>query len=150
LAESIQALVRDLRGFVRRKEVIKELRVGIRQPVPTVRKAIKANAIATLPAGGGLNRWVASTRVTAQIKITSYSARVRLRGGRNSARKRSDIDAIDRGRVRHPSWGRRGPGQWHSQAVSARFFTEPAASAPQWMPAIDDAVARAFDTLRRG
>jgi hypothetical protein len=146
----IQALVRDLRGFTARKEVIRQLRTEIRKPVPTVRAAIKRNAVAVLPSSGGLGKWVARTRITAVVKITAYSARVQLRGGRNSAGQRSDIRAIDRGRVRHPSWGRRGRGQWHTQGVHDRFFTDPATGSPEWDHAINAAVDRAFDVIRRG
>lgn len=146
----IQALVRDLRSFSGRKEVIRQLRTEIRKPVPSVRAAIKRNAVAVLPSSGGLGKWVARTRITAQIRITGYSARVQLRGGRNSAKQRSDIRAIDRGRVRHPAWGRRGRGQWSTQAVHDRFFTDPATGSPEWDHAIVQAVDRAFDVIRRG
>lgn len=146
----IQALVRDLRGFTGRKEIITRLRVDIRRPVPNVRADIKRNAVAILPSSGGLGRWVARTRITAQIQVTNYSARVRMRGGRNSGKQRSDISAIDRGRVRHPAWGRRGRGQWSTQAVPDRFFTDPATGSVEWDHAITRAVDTAFDAIRRG
>jgi len=147
---SIEALVRDLRGFRARQEVIVQLRKRIREPIPAVRRDIKAEALATMPHSGGLNRWVAATRITATIKINSRAARVTLKGGRGSLRKRSDIRAIDRGRVRAPSWGHRGPGAWHTQGVAPGFFTRPAADATEWRKAIDRAVDAALDTIRRG
>jgi hypothetical protein len=147
---SIDALVRDLRGFSARGEVIKQLRKRIREPVPTVRRAIKSEAVAILPHSGGLGKWVAATRITATIKINSRTARVTLKGGRNSKRGRSDIRAIDRGRVRAPSWGHRGPGAWHTESVPAGFFTRPAAEAHEWRAAIDAAADEALDTIRRG
>lgn len=150
MAGSIDALVRDLRDFERRGEVVKQLRKEIRKPVPAVRKAIKARALSTMPSGGGLNVWVASTRITAAITVTRRMARVRLKGGRNSAGGRSDMRAINRGRLRHPSWGRRGPGQWHTQAVAPEFFTKPAAEAKEWREAIDRAIDSALDTIRMG
>lgn len=146
----IQALVRDLRNFSARKEVIRQLRADIRGPVPAVRADIKKNAVAVLPSSGGLGKWVASSRITAVVRITGYSARVQLRGGRNSSKKRSDIRAIDRGRVRHPAWGRRGKGQWSTQTVHDRFFTDPATGSPLWDHTINRAVDRAFDAIRRG
>lgn len=147
---SIEALVRDLRGFRNRREVIQQLRKRIREPVPEVRRRIRAEAIEDLPHRGGLNKWVAATRLTVQIRINSRTARVSLKGGRNSARKRSDIRAIDRGRVRAPAWGHRGPGAWHSQGVAPGFFTRPAADSPSWRAAIVQAADEALDVIRRG
>lgn len=147
---SIEALVRDLRGFRNRREVVQQLRKRIREPVPEVRRRIRAEAIEDLPHGGGLNKWVAATRLTVQIRINSRTARVSLKGGRNSARKRSDIRAIDRGRVRAPSWGRRGPRAWHSESVKAGFFTRPAGDSPSWRAAIVQAADEALDVIRRG
>lgn len=147
---SIEALVRDLRGFSGRGEVVKALRKRIREPVPAVRRSIKREAVAILPRSGGLGKWVASTRITAQIRITSRTARVTLKGGRNSKRGRSDIRAIDRGRVRAPSWGHRGPRAWHAESVASGFFTRPAAEAHEWRAAIDAAAEAALETIRRG
>lgn len=141
----------QLKGFDDRREVLKAMRKGLREPVGPIRKAIKARARADLPARGGLNRWVASTRVTAAIKIGARRIEMKLKGGRNSAGGRSDIAAIDRGRVRAPSWGRKGAGQWHTQNVRAGFFTDPAAAAkPQILDAVDDAVDQALDAIRKG
>jgi hypothetical protein len=135
-------VARDLRRFP--AEVTKALRKELREPVPAVRKNIKARALATLPSGGGLNVWVSKTRITATVKIRGRGAAIRLKGGRNSLGSRSDIRAIDRGRVRHPSWGRRGRGQWHTQTVASAFFTEPVTEArDEWRKAAETAVERA-------
>lgn len=148
---SIDDLVRDLRGFEGRREVVKALRKRMREPVPEVRRQIKARALATLPSSGGLNVWVSKTRVTAQVKVSNRSVNVKLRGGRNSSTgKRSDMRRIDRGRLRHPSWGRRGPGQWHTQTVTDGFFTIPAANAQGWRWACERAVDEALEVIRSG
>jgi hypothetical protein len=147
---SLDDLIRDLRRFEGRREVVKQLRKEIRKPLPAVRKAIRRRALDTLPAGGGLNVWVSKIGITAQIRVSGRSAGVKLRGGRNSSGGRSDIRAIDRGRVRHPSWGRRGRGQWHTQAVAASFFTEPATAAREWRQACVAAVDNATAMIRRG
>lgn len=94
----------------------------IRQAVPPIRKAVKANALAYLPSGGGLNVWVAKAGVRASIRRGPRSAGVSLVSGRNSQKKRSDIRAIDRGRVRAPTYGNRK--SWHLQTVKAGFFTD--------------------------
>ena len=150
MSESLDRLISDLRKFEGRKEVVKALRKEIRKPVPAVRKAIKIRARTTLPRRGGLGVWVSNTRITAKIKLSGRAAGVQLRGGRNSQQKRSDIRRIDKGRVRAPSWGRRGKADWHSQQVTAGFFTEPATEVDQWrgacLKAVDDAIA----TIGRG
>jgi hypothetical protein len=147
---SFDDLVRDIRGFDRRREIVKALGQAIRKPVPAVRRAIKARALATLPHRGGLGAWVAASRVTTQVKLSGRTAAIRLKGGRNSRGGRSDIRAIDAGRVRAPSWGKRTTASWHSQTVTAGFFTKPASEADQWVRAADTAVDAALEQIRRG
>ena len=145
MSDSLTRLVADLRGFEGRKLVLKELRQEIRKPVPAVRRAIRARARATLPASGGLADWVARSSITVQVRVTSRSAGVRLKGGRNSRGGRSDIRAIDRGRLRAHSWFSR---RWHQQQVTPGFFTGPAGEAKQWRDAALVAVDRALRTIR--
>lgn len=147
---TLAELARDLRKFEGKKELTKQLRAEFRKPVPEVRKSIKARALSTLPKRGGLNVWVSKVRVTAQIKMSGRSAGVRLKGGRNSSGGRTDVRAIDRGRVRAPSWGRRGRGAWHTQQVKPGFFTEPAAEAKPWRDACLKAIDNALEVIRRG
>lgn len=147
---TLAELVRDLRAYEGRKELTRALRVELRRPVPAVRKGIKARALATLPRSGGLNRWVAAIRITVKIALSGRRATVELRGGRNSRRDRSDVRAIDRGRVRAPSWGRRSVGQWHNQVVEPGFFTEPSADLDAWRDACATAVDEAMEVIRRG
>ncbi len=145
---SVDAFVRELRGFSARGEIVKQLRTEMRKPLPEVRKKIKASALNTLPRRGGLNKWAARTRITAKITVTGRAVKVRVRGARNSLGGESDINAIDRGRVRHPSWGRRGRGQWHVQRVTAGFFTTPVSEDEQWRAACLAAVDKALETIR--
>jgi hypothetical protein len=150
VSTTIKQFVRELRAFADRREVTKQLRADLREPIPDVRRDIKASALATMPKRGGLNRWVASIRVTAQVSVSSTRVRVRVRGGRNSSKTRSDINAIDRGRVRHPAWGRRFARQWSTQSVPEQFFTRPAAEPARWEGVMDKALDRALERLRRG
>lgn len=143
----IHTLVASLHAYSRGDAMLKELRAELRQPVPAVRRRIKGVALDTLPAGGGLNAWVAATKITASVTLTGRRVVVRLRGGRRSSGAQSDIRAIDRGRVRAPSWGRRARGDWHSQTVTPGFFTKTAAEAPEWGPAIDRAATKALDGI---
>jgi hypothetical protein len=151
----IQTLVASLHAYSRGDAMLKELRAELRQPVPAVRRRIKGVALSTLPASGGLNAWVAATKITASVTLTGRRVVVRLRGGRSSVSNlrggskggQSDIRAIDRGRVRHPSWGRRYRGQWFTQTVPEGFFTKTSAEAPEWGPAIDRAAAKALEGI---
>lgn len=139
----------ELKAFDDRRAVLKAMRQGLRKPVPAIRQAIKDRALSTMPKRGGLNAWVASIRITSPVKVNSRQVSLKLKGGRNSKGGRSDISAIDRGRVRAPSWGRKGAGAWHTQTVPTGFFREPAADAAgDVLTAIDGAVDTALDTLR--
>lgn len=150
MAGSLDDLIRDLKGFEHRGEVVKQLRKEFRKPVPVVREAIRRRALDTLPAGGGLNKWVAKTRITARVQVSGRAVGVTLKGSRKSTKDKSDLRRLDKGKVRHPSWGRRGSGQWHTQNVTAGFFTGPATEIDQWRSACERAVSNAFDVIGRG
>lgn len=143
----IRTLVASLRAFDRGDALLKSVRKELREPVPVVRRRIKGQALAILPHRGGLGAWVAGTRITAKVTLGGKRVTVVLRGGRNSRRGRTDVRAIDRGRVRHPFWGRRGRGQWGTQTVPDGFFTKTAAEAPEWGPAIDRAIVAANGSI---
>jgi len=147
---SIDALIRDLKGFEARREVTKALRRQIRQPIPAVRKAIRRRALDTLPKGGGLNVWVSQTRVSARVSLAGRGAGVKLKGSRKSSKDKSDLKRLDAGKVRAPSWGRRGKGAWHVQSVTPGFFTSPAGEVDQWRDACVAAVDEALEVIRRG
>ncbi len=150
MATSIDELVRELRTFRDRKEVLAAMRKGIRAGVPAVRQKIRQVAVATLPESGGLGAWVAAIRINVKIKASSRSASVTLTGGRNAQGGRSDIHRIDAGRVRAPSWGHKTKAAWHTQSVTPGFFTRTAAEATEWHDEVDTAVDTALDTIRRG
>lgn len=145
----IHTLVRSLRGFSRNDEVIKAVRAELRKPVDPVRKKIKMTALTTLPHTGGLNAWVAGTKITASVEFKSKVVTIRLRGGRNSVADlrggktgtKSDIRSIDRGRTRHPTFGHRWRGMWFVTTVTPGFFTKTAEEAPEWSDAIERGIA---------
>lgn len=145
---SIDELIRDLRKFEGRKELVKELRTEIRKPVPAIRKSIKKRALDTLPKSGGLNVWVSKVKVTARVKLSGRSAGVSLKGSRKSTKDKSDLRRLDAGRIRHPSWGRRGKNDWYTQTVEAGFFTEPSTEIDQWRNACIAAVDKALEVIR--
>lgn len=151
----IHVLARSLREFERNDTVIKAVRTELRKPVPIVRGRIKATARIKLPHRGGLGAWVAGTKITAAVELGGKTVRIRLRGGRNSVANlrggtsgtRSDIRAIDRGRVRHPHWGRRARGDWSTQSVPDGFFSRTAEESPEWGEAIDRGIVVALGEL---
>ncbi|MGW3619487.1 hypothetical protein [Micromonospora arida] len=147
---SLDDLIRDLKTFERRKDITSLFAKEVRKSVPSVRAAIKRRALDTLPKGGGLNVWVSKARVTARVKLTGRSAGVTLKGSRKSAKDKSDLKRLDAGVVRHPSWGRRGADQWHTQTVEPGYFTKPATEVDQWRKAVDTAVDKALEVIRRG
>jgi hypothetical protein len=150
VAKSFEAFADDLRRFSGRKEMSKLLRKRLREPVPAVRRAIRRRALATMPQRGGLARWVAATKITARISLSGRGAGVVLRGSRKSVGDKSDLRRLDAGRIRHPSWGRRGRGQWHTQAVRPGWFTGEAAEYDAWRGAIEAAVADACKEMAGG
>lgn len=150
MAGSLEQLIRDLKTFEARKDVLKEFRREVRKPVPKVRAAIKRRALDILPSRGGLGAWVAATRVTLAVRLSGRRAGITLKGGRNSTGARSDIRRIDAGQVRAPSWGRRTAAAWHTQTVKSGFFTEAATETGEWREAAERAVDTALDVIRRG
>lgn len=150
MAISVDQLVRELRGFDGRREIVKAIGKGVRAGVPAVRKAIRQRALDTLPSRNGVGTWVAKSRITPSIKFTSRAGSIKLKGTRNSIGAKSDLKRIDAGRVRAPSWGHRTKASWHTQTVKPGFFTETAAAAKDWHDDVDRAVDEALDTLRRG
>jgi hypothetical protein len=149
MATSFDELVRELKAFDERRLIVKAMNKGIRAGLPNVRKAIRSAALDMLPSGNGLNRWVAQARINLKSKTSGRRAGITLVGGRNSESGRSDLAAIDRGRVRAPSWGRRGRGQWHNQSVAPGYFRATAESQGEWRSNVDQEVDRALETLRR-
>ena len=150
MATSFDELVRELRAFRERREVTKATAKGIRKAVVPARKAIKSAAKETMPKRGGLNLWVSRISILAQVRLSGRRAGVKLKGGRNSLGGRSDVNAIDRGRVRAPSWGHRTKASWHTVTVPPGFFTKTAADLPDWREDVDREVDQALETIRRG
>jgi hypothetical protein len=153
VATSFDELVRELRTFRERREITNATVRGIRAATKPARQAIKRAAKETLPKHGGrngLNLWVSKISVLAQVRLSGRKAGVKLKGGRDSLGGRSDIAAVDRGRVRAPSWGHRTRASWHTVSVTPGFFTKTAAELPDWREDVDHEVDKALETLRRG
>lgn len=145
---SAQQLGAELRSFDGRRKTVQAMRRALTREVGPTRAAVKASALATLPGSNGLNVWVSKARVTVKISYASRSAGIRLTGSRKSRADKSDLTRIDAGAVRHPSWGRRGPGQWHTQAVTPGWWSDPMDAADGFRAAVDEEVDRALNEIR--
>jgi hypothetical protein len=149
VAVSAEQLARELRAFDDRRALVKAMRRGLNKAAKTqVTPAIREHAVAILPKSGGLNAWVAAARVTTSIRYGSRTAGIRLRGSRKSLKNKSDLQRIDAGKVRAPTWGRRGPGFWHTQAVAPGWFTDPASKSTAFRDTVDAEVDRVLDEIR--
>lgn len=145
---SIDELVRELKAFRESKAVINAAARGIRKAVVPARRAVRKSAKTTLPKGGGLNLWVSKAAIRASVRLSGRKAAIKITDGRNSTTGRSDITAIDRGKVRAPSWGHRTKASWHTVAVTPGFFTKTLDELPDWRENIEAEVDKALDTIR--
>src|ERR1044072_2764056 len=93
---------------------------------PRIRAAFKAHALNTLPKRGGLNAWVAKSKVTFRRKRGALIGGMRVNVGRNTrwgSQVRAELEGIDRGRVIHPGNGF-GP-DWYGQSVGPNSIERP-------------------------
>jgi hypothetical protein len=150
MAVTAEQLGRELRAFDGRRQVVQAMRRGITRGIKTPIAAVKAHAADILPSTGGLNRWVAAARIGVKISYGARSAGVKLRGGRKSLTDKSDLAAIDRGRVRAPSWGKRTQASWHTVLVTPGWWTTPLEADTAVRDAVEAEVDRALDTIRNG
>jgi hypothetical protein len=93
---------------------------AIREGADPLRQAATAAALDKLPKTGGLNEYVARQRITISVRTGARTAGVRL-FTRDPATRQTD-----RGWVRHPRFGHRGPGDWYSEAIpqAAGWWTD--------------------------
>lgn len=112
----------------------KKLYKGVSRATKPARAEIRQSAISILPRGGGLNQWAATLTVTTRQFYQGNGAGVLIKGGKNAKTKTvrssfigplkpgqkrtrktrrkgtfgkaADMNALNRGRVWHPFWGR--------------------------------------------
>lgn len=100
-------------------KLFRQLGVGIKAAVEPVKASIKDSALATLPKGGGLNEWVAASRVSTTLLAGTYTAGVSVR----VSLKGHDIRDLDSGSIRHPVFGNRKV--WRPQEITPGFASKP-------------------------
>lgn len=84
---------------------------GLKDGAKPLIGAVKHAAEEKLPHGGGLNRQVAAQKVTVSVRTGARTAGVRL------VTRAPDTLQTDQGFVRHPTFGRRGKGDWEEQEI---------------------------------
>lgn len=121
-AEQMRALGRDLRAAGESgKGLRKEFTKAIRATAVPVRTEVKNEALLTLPNEGSLNYWVyRGLRATMQFKFTGRSVGVRLvfKRPKQDGGGLADLNAINRGRLRRPTYGR---APWQTQTIQGGF-----------------------------
>ncbi len=148
VAVSLEEFARELRRFDDRRRVVNELRRELRKPIPKLRTAVRANAIATLPSSGGLGAWVARAGFSVRYREIGRAAGVRVKVSRKAIGHKADLKRLDdAGRIRHPLYGNRK--HWYPQSVTPRFFTK-VWDRTEWLKHVDEAFDRALDEIRRG
>lgn len=118
-ADELRALARRLERLAGPDGVEGAVRAGLVDAVPQLERAARANALAILPAEGGLNRRVAASRM--RVVVGTALRRVTVRIVVDPTTVRQELVRIDRGMVRHPVYGDREA--WVSQNVRAGWFT---------------------------
>lgn len=138
-AEQLVALAKRLRDAP--KELRSELYRGINRAAKPLKNEVKKSARERLPRKGGLNKKIAGTKIATKRRVTGSSAGVRLVGTSGY-----DIGSINRGRVRHLTFGHK---PWVNQTVRKGFWTDPlVAGAPQVQGEIQEVMDVIADELR--
>lgn len=114
-AEQLQLLARKLRDAT--KDLRSELYRGINRAAKPLKQDVRKSALVRLPSSGGLAKRVAKSKIATKRRTSGASVGIRLVGTSGY-----DIGSINRGRVRHLTYGHQ---PWVNQTVPAGFWTEP-------------------------
>lgn len=137
-AEQLVALAKRLRDAP--KELRSELYIGINRAAKPLKNEVKKSARDRLPHRGGLNKRIAATKIATKRRVTGGGAGVRLIGTSGY-----DVQSINRGRVRHKTFGHK---PWVNQTVPAGFWTDPlVAGAPRVQDEIQDVMDKIADEI---
>lgn len=118
-ANQLADLARDLKREADGKERRKDLLRGIQKVAKPLAKVTAPQvARAGLPKRGGLNEYVASSKFAVRTRTTGQNVGVRIVG----AKGKHDLDAMDRGRLRHMVYGHRD--RWVSQSIAPGWWSE--------------------------
>jgi hypothetical protein len=125
------------------KSLRSELYRAINRSTKPLKLAVRKSARNRLPRAGGLNRRVEKSKIVTKRRMTGKNAGVRIVGTSGY-----DIGSINRGRVRHLTWGHL---PWHDQAVNPGFWSEPlSAGAPAVRRELREAMDGIAKKIERG
>lgn len=125
-------------------ELRKRTLAGIRnQGKPTIAD-IRANALGSLPAGGGFAAIVAKTPIGVRTRLSPTTAGVTIR-----VTGKGDREGLDRrGRLRKPLFGNRS--LWYTQNVRPGWFSEPVEeNAPEFRRGIEQVLTDIKQEIER-
>ena len=120
--EQLQALARDLKA-AGNKGLRRELSRGIQRAAKPLKVGAKEAALEELPRAGGLAERVASSKFSTRTRLGTRSPSIRIVGAGDtseSSGKSLDLNSLDRGRIRHLTYGRR---PWQNQAIEPLWFS---------------------------
>jgi hypothetical protein len=146
-AEQMRILGAELRAMGEEGKVFRRgLLAGIRAAAAPAPEAAKASARALLPKRGGLNEYVASSRISVRNRLVGKAVGVRIAGVKGN----HSLEDIDAGSVKHPVYGNRKV-KWPTQAVTPGWYSKPMeATSPEVTAAVIGVILRARRTLERG
>ena len=125
------------------RESRSEFYKAINRATKPAKRAVRLSARARLPHSGGLGRRVAGSKIVTRRRVSGKYAGIRIVGTSGY-----DIGSINRGRVRHLTFGHL---PWSDQAVKPGFWTEPlVALQPQIRRELGEAMNRIKRQIERG
>jgi hypothetical protein len=117
--EQFKKLSKDLRE-AGDKDMRRELYRGLQRATKPLKVAAKESAGQVLPTRGGLADRVQRARYNTKSRAgNNPSVRIEAKDAKGRA---VDLEALDRGTVRHPTYGRK---PWVNQRVTPGWFTQP-------------------------
>jgi len=137
-AEQFRDIARTLRGISKSKALRNELARAINKATKPLKTSVKRSARARLPWQGGLGRKVARAKMATKVKLAGETANVSI-----VAIHKYDLEAIDRGRVRHPTFGHH---PWVIQLVQPGYWTRPLV---EGSPGVRREIVGAIETIAK-
>lgn len=117
-----------------------EFQGGLRAAVKPAIPKFRAQARSQIRGRGGIGEYVASQRISVRTRMTARSTDVRVVTTTPATRQ------TNRGWVRHPTFNRRGKGQWKSNLLpGAAGWWDDTADAEA--PAVTAALVRVMDSV---
>ena len=120
--EQLEAVARDLKAAGDR-DLRRELLRAIQKAAKPLKTGAKEAALEELPASGGLAELVANSKWSTNTRLGARSPSIRIvgRGREGVVSKELDLASLDRGRLRHLTFGHH---PWTNQAVKVHWFSD--------------------------